>query len=232
MLDFGRFSVLTFDCYGTLMDWEAGILGALRPALAARGLMLDNTQILERYARYEAEAEAGDYQPYRAVLRRVAERFFTGQGIAPTEEERDGIVASFGDWRPFPDTVEALRALKSRYRLAIVSNVDDDLFALTAPHLEVEFDAVITAAQARSYKPSLNNFRLALARLNTAPEQVLHVAESLYHDIVPARALGISSVWVNRRQGRPGATRLVEAQPDMEVPDLRTLAVQRGLLPA
>jgi 2-haloacid dehalogenase len=119
-----------------------------------------------------------------------------------------------------------LRRLKQRYKLAVISNIDDDLFALTAQHLEVPFDHVITAQHCRSYKPSLNNFQKALARLDLPPERVLHVAESLFHDIAPARSLGLATVWVNRRQARAGAaaTRMVNVRPDLEVPDLKTLA--------
>lgn len=231
MLDFDAFEVLTFDCYGTLIDWETGILSGLRPALAAHGIALGDAAILESYGRLEAQAEAGAYRPYKEILRSVAQNLLTEQGITPTPEEADCLVTSFGNWKPFPDTVAALRALKRRYKLTILSNVDDDLFARTAHHLEVPFDWVITAAQVGSYKPSTNNFTFALEKMGVPKERVLHVAESLYHDAVPARVLGIPMVWVNRRQGRPGATRLVSIQPEMEVPDLRTLAERMGLTP-
>ena len=132
----------------------------------------------------------------------------------------------FRSWKPFPDTVAALKKLKSRYKLAIISNTDDDLFADTARLLEVSFDWVITAQQAGSYKPSHHNFKLALERIALPPEQVLHVAQSIYHDIVPARELGLATVWVNRRAGKhgEGATKAAQGQPDLEVPDLKTLA--------
>ncbi|HEX4424322.1 MAG TPA: HAD-IA family hydrolase, partial [Terriglobales bacterium] len=133
---------------------------------------------------------------------------------------------SLASWQPFPDTVAALRKLKSRYQLGIISNVDDDLFASTAKKLEVKFDHVITAQQARAYKPSLKIFKLAQERIGVAPEQWLHVAQSVFHDIVPGKSLGITTVWVNRASSRPGAgaAKSASANPDLEVPDLQTLA--------
>lgn len=138
----------------------------------------------------------------------------------------DALPNSLQFWPPFPDTTEALLRLKARYKLAIISNVDDDLFAASARQLGVPFDHVITAQQVRSYKPSHNNFERALERVGVAREQVLHVAQSVYHDIVPARALGLSTVWVNRRRGLSGsgATLPAEGRPDLEVPDLKSLA--------
>ena len=213
MLDFDRYSHLTFDCYGTLIDWERGILAALRP-------------ILERHGELEAAAEGGPYQPYRAVLAAVVDGLGARLGFAPSPEERAAFAASVGDWPPFPDTVAALQALARRFRLVILSNVDDDLFAGSARQLGVDFAAVVTAQQVGSYKPDRRNFRFALARLGVPDEQVLHVAQSLFHDIVPAKELGLATVWVNRRHDRPGwgATPSATAQPDLEVPDLRTLA--------
>ena len=127
------------------------------------------------------------------------------------------------DWPIFPDVTGALDTLKRRYKLAVISNVDDDLFARTARALNVEFDAVVTAEQARSYKPNRHNFNVAAARMAVEKEAWLHVAESLYHDIGPANQLGIKCVWVNRAS-RGGATRQTDAVPDLVVPDLATLA--------
>ena len=142
-----------------------------------------------------------------------------------THDEADGLAQSIKSWEPFPDTVPALRRLKSRYKLAILSNIDDDLFAFTAAKLEVQFDCVVTAQQVRSYKPSLHNFETLLDRLGIERDRLLHVAESLYHDVVPAHSLGIATVWVNRRQGKTAAaTRLVAAQPDLDVPTVAALA--------
>jgi 2-haloacid dehalogenase len=226
MLDLTRFAWLTFDCYGTLIDWESGMLRALRPVLGRHGQSLTDEEVLELYAELEARAEAGPYVRYREVLESVMAGMGKFLGFTPSPAELGALAASLPGWPPFADTVEALRRLKARYRLGIISNTDDDLFAQTARTLEVPFDAVITAEQARSYKPSPRNFELALERLEEPRERVLHVAQSLYHDHVPAQATGLRSVWVNRRAGMAGggATRPATVQPDLEVPDLKSLA--------
>ncbi len=230
MLDFRRFRVLTFDCYGTLIDWESGILGALRPLIAAHGKLLSDDKLLELYGELEAEAEAGEYQSYRKVLEGVARGVGRRLGFEASEQEARSLPESLQHWPPFPDTVAALRRLKTRYQPAIVSNTDDDLFAQTAKLLEVPFDWVITAQQACSYKPSHNNFKLALERIGLPPEQVLHCAQSIYHDVVPARALGLATVWVNRRAGKTGegATKAAQGKPDLVLPDLKALAELAG----
>jgi 2-haloacid dehalogenase len=226
MLDFSQFEYLTFDCYGTLIHWEAGILGALRPVLIARGVQISDEEILRLYGECEAEAESGDFKSYRRILEEVVQAFGRRLGFSPSVAEAQSLPESVQDWVPFSDTVAALRQLNRRYKLAIISNVDDDLFAPTAKRLQVPFEAAITAQQARSYKPSLNNFHLALQRIGQPKEKILHVAQSLYHDIAPARALGVKCVWVNRRRNQPGsgATKPSNAEPDLEVPDLQTLA--------
>ncbi len=226
MLDFARFSVLTFDCYGTLIDWETGILTALKLIFSMHGRRLGDEDILTLYAELETRAETAPYKSYREVLEEIVRAIGERLRFRPSEREIRSLPESLPDWRPFPDTVAALRALKTHYRLAVISNTDDDLFAATARRLEVRFDHVITAQQARSYKPALNNFKLALQRIGEPAEKVLHVAQSLYHDIVAAKSLGLATVWVNRRAGKKGsgATIPASATPDVEVPDLRTLA--------
>ena len=226
MLDFARYTHLTFDCYGTLIDWERGILAALRPVLDRHGIALSDDELLERYGELEAAAEAGAYRPYREILATVLDGFGARLGFAPSAAERAAFADSVGDWPTFPDTVEALRALASRYKLVILSNIDDDLFARSAQRLQTDFADVITAQQIGSYKPNPRNFRFALNRLGVPTDRVLHVAQSLFHDIVPAKAFGLTTVWVNRRHDHPGsgATPAATATPDLEVPDLRTLA--------
>ncbi|BAY23556.1 haloacid dehalogenase, type II [Calothrix sp. NIES-2100] len=227
MINFEQSKVLTFDCYGTLIDWESGVLAALKPLLSAHGYDLDDEEILQFFAEFEAEIQKGEYRKYQEVLTRVVQKFGEQFNFAPTNEELPSLANSIRHWLPFPDTVEALKALKKKYKLAIISNVDDNLFAFSAQHLEVEFDWIITAEQVKSYKPALNNFKVAIERIKLPQEQILHVACSIYHDIIPAQSLGISTVWVNRRAGKEGlgANLPVEAQADLEVPDLHTLAV-------
>lgn len=227
MVDFSRFEVLTFDCYGTLIDWETGILGALRPFVAAHGRKLSDKELLELYGELEAEIERGAYKKYREVLREVVRGFGERLGFQATETERNALPDSLGQWPPFPDTVAALRRLQAKYKLAIISNTDDALFAQTAKLLQVPFDAVITAEQCRSYKPSLNNFRVALERLGVPKEKVLHVGQSRHHDIAPAKQMGLANVLVVRR-GK-GAVLANAALPDLEVPDLKTLAEKAGV---
>jgi 2-haloacid dehalogenase len=231
MLDFNQFEVLSFDCYGTLIDWESGILPVLKHLLSNREIDFSDERTLEMFAEFESELqkEHNEYIKYREVLQQVVQKIGQRFNFEPLEAESgteiNCLVESIKNWQPFPDTVAALSALKQKYKLAVISNIDNDLFAGTAKHLKVEFDWVITAEQARSYKPSTRNFELALETMGISPEKLLHVAQSLYHDIVPAASMGISTVWVNRRHDKTGfgATMPASGQPDLEVPDLKTL---------
>ncbi len=228
MLDFNRFETLTFDCYGTLINWEDGILRCLHHILAAHGKDMDDATILQLYGDFEARAEQGEYCRYREVLESVVKEFGEQLGFAPTEQEPHSLSESLPFWKPWPDTVSALCELQNRFRLAIVSNVDDDLFAATRPQLGVEFDQVITAQQAGAYKPSLKIFELALSRVGVSAHRVLHVGQSLYHDVIPAQSLGLATVWVNRPSARTGvgAVKAVEGRPDLQVSSLAELAAQ------
>jgi len=226
LLDFDRFEILTFDCYGTLINWEAGILPALHRILSAHGKKLDDALLLKLYGDFEMLSEQGDFHSYRVVLESVVRRFGANLGFTPTAEEAASLPNSLPTWQPWPDTVAALRRLKTKFRLAILSNVDDDLFAATRPLLGVDFDEVITAQQARAYKPSLKLFELALSRIHAPAHRVLHVGQSIFHDVVPAQSLGLATVWVNRPSARPGvgAVKSADAKPDLTVSTLEELA--------
>ena len=225
MLDFARFDWLSFDCYATLIDWETGILSYLRPLLAGRGCQINDAQVLTLYSEFEPRQQSGHYRSYREVLAGVVRDFGRELGFEVSPAEAEGLAGSIRNWQPFADAVPGLKRLQSRYKLAVLSNIDNDLFALTAPLLKVHFDAVVTAQDVHSYKPSLNNFEALLRRHAIPRERLLHVSESLYHDVVPAHTLGISTVWVNRRQGKKAAaTKLVDAKPDLQVPDVGKLA--------
>jgi 2-haloacid dehalogenase len=225
MLDFSQFEYLSFDCYGTLIDWESGILGYLRPLLRSKNRDVADAEILNLYSEFEPQQQDQPYRRYREILAAVVREFAGRFEFEVSSEEASGLADSIRDWQPFPDTAPALARLKTCYKLAVLSNIDDDLLALTAPKLGVEFDCVVTAQQVQSYKPTLRNFEVLLQRLQIKREHLLHVAESLYHDVVPAQALGISTVWVNRRQGRPSAaTKFVNAEPDLEVATVGALA--------
>ena len=226
MLDFSRFEIITFDCYGTLINWEEGILRGMHRIIAAHGKDMDDATILSFYADFEVRAEQGEYRCYRDVLQSVVRRFSEKFGFAPTDAEVRSLPESLPSWKPWPDTVSALFELQKRFRLAIISNVDDDLFAATQPQLGVKFDQIITAQQAGAYKPSLKIFELALSRVGVGPDRVLHVGQSLYHDVLPAQSLGLATVWVKRPSPRTGvgAVKAAEGRPDLQVSSLAELA--------
>ena len=224
MTDFDDIEWVSFDCYGTLVDWETGISTAVGEVLDARGITRSRAEVLALYAEIEPGVQdSQSFLEYRRVLRRVMASIGDELGFECAEPELDCLVTTLPNWPVYPEVADALRALKERYKLAIISNVDDDLFAGTAKALGAEFDAVVTAEQVGSYKPDLRNFDAASARMGVDRRRWLHVAESLYHDIAPANRLGIKSVWVNRA-GRGGGTRVVDATPDVVVPDVAALA--------
>ena len=220
------FKALTFDCYGTLIDWESGIFSALRPLLTAHGKSISDVELLALYGELEANAESGPYRSYREVLESVARGFGERLNFSPNDQQVRALADSIPDWQPWPDTVAALTQLGKRYKLAIISNIDDDLFATSRAKLGVAFDHVITAQQARCYKPGRAIFRLALERIALDLNRILHVGQSIYHDVLPARSFGLATVWVNRPSPRAGigAVKPAQGRPDLEVPDLRTLA--------
>ncbi|MBL8747147.1 MAG: haloacid dehalogenase type II [Phycisphaerae bacterium] len=220
----GTITALTFDCYGTLIDWETGILRAFERLIGGGLAPEHRDDLIRSYARIEREIEAGPYLPYRDVLALAASRIAGEFGVSLRPGEQHALAESVGDWPAFRETPPMLRALKRKYRLAVLSNIDDDLFALSRPHLGVDLDEVVTAQQVRSYKPGRAHFDEALRRLALEPGALLHVAESRYHDIAPARSLGIATVWVNRRPGGgPSASGESAAIPDREVRSLGEL---------
>jgi 2-haloacid dehalogenase len=231
-LDLGEFSALTFDCYGTLIDWEAGILAALRPWAAAHRVEVGDEELLAAFGRAESRREAAQpTAPYPEILARVLEDLAAELGATASPEEAAAFGDSVKDWPAFPDSAEALAYLQRHYRLVIVSNVDRASFGHSNAKLGVTFDAVVTADDAGAYKPAPNHFELALAQLaelGVAKDQVLHVAQSLFHDHIPAKQMGLKTMWVNRRADRPeggGATPAsAPVTPDGEVPTLAALA--------
>ena len=225
-LDFDAFDVLTFDCYGTLIDWESGLLAALRAPMAAHGVEASDEQLLEAFGRHEAQVEAGPYRRYREVLSEVLKGMLREHDQEPSSEEVAAFGGSVADWPAFPDSAAALRRLHERFRLGVITNCDDDLFAASEARLGTQFDWVVTAQQAKRYKPNPRGFELMFERVGLPPSRILHVAQSLFHDHVPAKRLGLSTVWVDRRSGREGfgATPPADAKPDVTVPDMATLA--------
>lgn len=229
-MDYGAYEVLSFDCFGTLVDWETGIRVTLEPMLARHGVRWPTERLLAEYGRAESALEAGPYRRYREVLEGVVDEVAGRAGFTPSPEERTALWRSLKDWKPFPDTVAALAALARAYKLVIISNVDDDLFADTARSLEVPFHRVITAQQVGSYKPSPRNFQLAMKEVGVPAERWLHVAQSLYHDVPAAKQLGMGTVWIDRQGGKDGVTPRSAAVPDARFPDLRSFAAATGSL--
>lgn len=223
MLDYRKFDVITFDCYGTLIDWEEGIFKAFR--YAVRDPIAERrAELLAVYAEAEAEVEAGDYRPYRDVLEEVSRRVTRKLGASVEDSNLGFLPVSVAQWEPFADSVEALRRLRSRYRLGVISNIDRDLFAPTNAKLGGPFTYIVTAEDVRSYKPSEANFEFAAKVMKVQKKRWLHVAQSLYHDVAPCNRLGIKSVWIDRYGGGAGAVKRSKAAPDAVFPTLAEFA--------
>ena len=224
------FDALSFDCYGTLIDWESGLLAVLRPWARASGLAATDSDLLEAFAKHEGRVEtAHPAMPYPQVLRQTFEAIGNVLGAPVTSSDADQLGGSVGDWPAFADSAAALGALAARFKLVILSNVDRASFAASNRKLGVTFDAVLTAEDIGSYKPSTRNFEALLARareLGVADGKLLHVAQSLFHDHVPARAAGLPTVWINRRGGLAGwgATPAAEVVPDWEFASMAEFA--------
>jgi putative hydrolase of the HAD superfamily len=230
-MDFSRFKALTFDCYGTLIDWEEGIGSRLGAWAPRQGLTLGRDELLAVFGRIEPRIEAEHpAEPYRQILRRVFAALADELGRPASPAELDAFAGSVGDWPAFPDSAAALARLKKRFMLVVVSNVDRASFAGSNEKLGAPFSAVVTAEEVGAYKPDHRMFLRALAvlqNLDVERGEVLHVAQSLYHDHVPAKALGLSTVWVDRRGGRKGGAALapgIEVIPDLTVGSLAELA--------
>jgi 2-haloacid dehalogenase len=214
-----RYDVITFDCYGTLIDWESGIANAFIVTAAADGVTLTREAVLLAYAETEHRVQAQAYRPYRDILRDTAVRVAAIVGWPLVAERAHFLSDSLPSWQPFPDTNAALERLAAVSRLGILSNIDDDLLATTREHFTVDFDVIVTAQQVRSYKPGYAHFQTARDLIGSA--SWLHAAESNFHDIVPTNTLGIDNAWINRQRQMelPGGT------PKYKFDDLSSLAV-------
>jgi 2-haloacid dehalogenase len=212
MSDFDRFEAMSFDCYGTLIDWETGIANALRPWATRNGLDLDDQALIAAHGRYETHVQ--DDMPsalYPVILGETLRRVGSELGANVTDDDAATYGDSVKDWPAFPDTAAALSRLSTRFKLIILSNIDRASFAASNPRLGMTFDAIVTAEDVGSYKPKRGHFdRLfeEIERLGVARDQLVHVAESIFHDHEPAAALGLPSVWIHRRhdKGGTGAT--------------------------
>jgi 2-haloacid dehalogenase len=225
-VDYSRFDALTFDCYGTLIDWERGLADAFRPVLQAHGVEREDEDVLTRYARHEATLQAGPYLRYRDVVGEALRRVAGELGFEPSATELAAFSGSVADWPAFPDAADALARLGRRFGLGVITNCDDDLFAASNRRLGEQFEWVVTAEQVGSYKPDARNFHAAFERIGLPQERILHVAQSVFHDHVTAKQLGLATVWIDRRGERasPDTRPPAEAAPDATFPDMASFA--------
>jgi 2-haloalkanoic acid dehalogenase type II len=231
-MDLTDYDALSFDCYGTLIDWEAGLAAVLGPWARQQRLGLSDEELLASYSGNEAQVE--DERPellYPDVLSESFRRTARDLGVDVSDADAAALGASVPDWPAFPDSTEAMTRLRGRYRLIILSNIDRASFAASNRRLGVEFDAVLTAQDIGSYKPNPANFDALLTRvdeLGVPRERLLHVAQSLFHDHVPAKAKGLSTIWIDRRRDREGwgatPAPAVGVQPDAEYPSMAAFA--------
>ena len=232
MTDLAGYEALSFDCYGTLIDWEAGILAALAPWAKRTGCDASSEDMLAHFARHETVLQSElPAEGYPAILHRVMHRLGASLGCPVSDHDAEVLAGSVGAWPAFADSPPALKSLAARYRLIILSNVDRASFRASNDRLGVEFDAIVTAQDVGAYKPSADNFAALAARieeLGVGSGKLLHVAQSLYHDHVPAKAAGLATVWIDRRAGKDGwgatpqPARAVE--PDWVFPDMASFA--------
>jgi len=231
-----EFEAMSFDCYGTLIDWEAGISSVLGPWARAKGLDISDEKLLTAYSNHEVQAEEEHPDElYPGILARSMIALGHELEVETTPEEARRLAMSVPDWPAFSDSRDALVSLGKRLKLIIVSNVDNESFSATNRRLGIEFDAVLTAEEIGSYKPSARNFVALLdevERLGVGHGKLLHVAQSLFHDHVPAKEIGLHTVWINRRHGRSGwgATPAPSADvtPDWEFPSMAAFAAAAG----
>jgi 2-haloalkanoic acid dehalogenase type II len=202
------FKVLTFDCYGTLIDWESGMVEALKPLTSKVSRPLTRNQILEAHARHESSQQLQTpAKLYRDLLAIVYKRLAEEWGVVVSHEECVAYGRSVGNWPAFEDTAGALQYLKKYYKLVILSNVDNESFSYSNKRLQVDFDAIYTAEDIGSYKPSLRNFEYMIDKLSgmgVAKSEILHTAESMFHDHKPANSMGLASCWIYRRHKDEG----------------------------
>jgi 2-haloacid dehalogenase len=225
MIDYQKYEVLTFDCYGTLIDWESGILAGIRTALGSEVANVTDAELLSEFSTHEHDAEV-PYKGYREVLGLTLRMLASARGITTTAEQEAQFGGSVVDWPAFPDSHDALVELQKHFKLVVITNCDDDLFAASAERLGIKFDEVITAQQVGSYKPNIENFHFAHKKvertLGVTKDLILHVAQSLFHDHGPAKSIGMTTVHISRRGN--GAAPVASATPDQVFPDMQSFA--------
>jgi 2-haloalkanoic acid dehalogenase type II len=221
-VDPAQLAALTFDCYGTLIDWLGGVRSACSSIATLAGCDLE--RLLADREQTEADIEAGEFQTYDLVLAASLQRAAERQGCAVSEEDAAAFADSVGRWTPFPDSREMLHRLAARYQLAILSNIQPDVLARSVDLLGTPFEVTVTAGELGSYKPARAHFDEGLRRLGLPKERVLHCANSLFHDVQPALAMGWNVAWVNR----DGKALPAGVEPNWVVPDLTALVLALG----
>ncbi|MCY4093834.1 MAG: HAD-IA family hydrolase [Gammaproteobacteria bacterium] len=217
------YDILSFDCYGTLVDWESAIIQYLQPVLLSHDVHVFDGTILEFYSEWEPlEQDAGG--TYRDVLSRVMTRYGARLGFTPTGEETEGFITAIASSSPFEDTVDAMTKLSEHFKFAIISNTDEDLIQQTLELIPTEFSTVLTAQELGAYKPDREMMRNAFDQISQRDKRILHVAQSKYHDILPASELGLNTVWINRSSEHASAVQGVEATPVWEFENLADFA--------
>ncbi len=225
----GDVRLITFDCYGTLIDWEKGIVRAIGPVLRDAGVKVSDEQILSRYAQIEPKLQADEFRPYREILTELMLEFGRVYGVEISREQAAMLPESIKDWPAFGDTAQGLARLGEKYRLGILSNIDRDLIEMSLPRLAAagaKFDIIVTAGDTSSYKPAIGHFWAAMRESKLPGARILHAAQSLFHDVVPAQSMGLRTAYINRQAGKPGATPPPgqDVEADMEFPTIRALA--------
>ncbi|MBI4089093.1 MAG: haloacid dehalogenase type II [Candidatus Levybacteria bacterium] len=211
---------ITFDCYGTLIDWEGGIRKALERLSEKNRFNLDLTNISDKYIQAELEVEAEQYRKYHEVLQLSAKKLLNQMGFDISDKDALEFADSIYNWQPFPETHDVLAELKQKgYKLIILSNIDNEIIKRSIELIGIDFDGVVTAEEVGSYKPAHGHWQEMLKRFNAQKEEVLHVAASYIHDIIPAKEQGFDAIWINRNSEQP--TR--EIKPDLKFKDLRPL---------
>lgn len=213
--------ILTFDCYGTLIDWESGLRRELRDLAGLHGVAVSEDALLDEWEAIQFDLISGSYRPYREVLRESLTATFHRRGVELPRAEADRLGQAIGTWQPFDDAAEVLPRLQARYKLGILSNIDDCMLAQSVARLGIRFDQLVTAQQVKSYKPAAAHFREAMARFGRPAKAFLHCAFGFKYDQTPALAAGMQTVWIKR----PGWIRDDEhTVPTYEVADLNELA--------
>jgi 2-haloacid dehalogenase len=199
------FQLISFDCYGTLVDWEAGILQVLRAICMEQETQASDEELLQAYSRFEPEAEAGVYKSYREVLTLVMLRFSRHYEWRLKPSQLTLLAETLPEWPLFQDTLASLLRMREQFQVGIISNIDNDLIEQTLKKGGLEVDFITTAQDCKSYKPSQEPFSTALTKYSCPPAEILHCGCSIYHDIAPARILGMHTAWINRRKGKSGS---------------------------